>query len=56
MMTIQIHTKHARRVVSTTNISLYNMVEIAIVAIPMADMENGLDGTVANDDAPAIVL
>ena len=56
MMNVLIHTNHARRDVLIACISLSNMAEIVIVAIHMADMENGLHGTVVNDDALALAL
>ena len=56
MMNVLIRTNHARRAVLIACISLSNMAEIAIVAIHMADMENGLHGTVVNNDALALAL
>ena len=56
MMNVLIRTNHARRAVLIACISLSNMAEIAIVAIHMAAMENGLHGTVVNDDALALAL
>ena len=56
MMTTPIHTKHARRAVLITDILLYNMAEIVIVAIHMADMENDQHGIVVNADALVLGL